>query len=91
MDAFTDLLGGMINLVHLANREKDINLRREAPPNIQRRAERAKPIPRELYEVACKITRGDWPGEIRFNAESTKRNLLSTDISMQDLLLKTRN
>ena len=78
--ALVDLQKGIDKLVDLARHFKDIAVYREAPQDVQRRAERAKPLPHELYGVACKIARGDWPKDIGLTAESSCDHALSIEV-----------
>ncbi len=82
MSAFADLLTGVSNLLALAKKDKNIAIYREAPKAIQKRAEKAKPLPGELVSMALKRLSGDWPRDIRVAAN--KRRAVRVDIALGD-------
>ena len=59
--ALADLIRGVDGLLELAREDETMAYLREAPADIQARAAASKNLPREIYEVAHKIARGDWP------------------------------
>ena len=74
--ALIDLLTGIENLRKLAKREKDIEFFRMAPEPIQQRAKHADRLPLELYSVAYKKVRGEWPEDIQLATETNKKHVL---------------
>jgi hypothetical protein len=62
--ALADLVRGIDQLMELAQEDETIAYRREAPAEIQERAASSKRLPKEIFEVAHKIARGQWPAEI---------------------------
>ena len=80
LGALVDLLRAYEQLLTTAAEEEGIEIRREAPPKIQRLAERAYPMPQELCEIAYKIVHGDWPEDIEVEAKSPKKHPLKTEL-----------
>jgi hypothetical protein len=70
--ALADAIKAVHQVSDLAAGDSTIRLRREAPPDVQEMARRAKPLPREIYEIAHKMVHGQWP------------EYLHTDIKPQD-------
>lgn len=64
LEALADLLKAVKGLLELKAEDPDIEVLRRAPDKIRRMAEKAEPLPRELYEIAHKMVQGDWPGDI---------------------------
>jgi hypothetical protein len=62
--ALADLICGVDRLIQLAREDETIEYIREAPAEIRAMTAHSKPLPREIYEVAHKIARGEWPSEI---------------------------
>ena len=72
-DRIVDALADVITAVHqvLAEAAKDPTLAvlRPAPARVQRMIETANQLPREIFEVACKMATGNWPKEIPFSPD----------------------
>jgi hypothetical protein len=62
--ALADLIRGIDQLLALAEEDQTVAYQREAPAEIQALAARSKALPKEIYEVAHKLARGDWPESI---------------------------
>jgi hypothetical protein len=59
--AFADLIRGIDNLLDIAEEDETVDYLRDAAPEIVELAAKSKPLPREIYEVAHKLARGEWP------------------------------
>lgn len=70
--ALTDVIRAVDAVCKLAQEDETIAFLREAPDEIQVRARLAKKLPGELYEIAHKQARGEWPTEILTTAEPRK-------------------
>lgn len=64
VEALADLLKAIDQICETASHDESLAYLREAPPEIQKRAERAKMLPKEMYEVAHKMARGEWPNYV---------------------------
>jgi nitrogen fixation protein FixH len=62
--AFADLIRGIDQLLEIAKEDQTVANLREAPKEIQDRAAHSKPLPNEIFEVAHKLARGQWPQDI---------------------------
>jgi hypothetical protein len=64
-DRIVDALADVLKAIHVIRDEalKDSSLAvyRDAPPEIQKMAKKAKQLPGEIFEVAHKMVHGDWP------------------------------
>ena len=69
--ALADLIRGIDSLLQIAAEDGTVAYLREAPKEIQDRAAISKPLPKEIYEVAHKIARGEWPTEIDPSFQAT--------------------
>ena len=78
--ALEDLLRAVRQFQELARSDRLIALLREAPPQIQKMAQTAQPLPREMYEVAYRRVHGDWPQDLPVRIEPTHRKRFKTDI-----------
>ena len=78
--ALADLMRAIEELLELAEKERDVAIYRDAPPEIRRMAKRAKPLPVELYEIAHKMVHGEWPKELAVNASPRKRGTFTARI-----------
>jgi len=67
VEALSDLMRGIKNLLELAREHDDVEVLRDAPQKLQREAEKAKPLPREIYEIAYKKVHGSWPEELKID------------------------
>jgi hypothetical protein len=72
VDALADLMKAIDQILALARQEGDIEVLREAPPEIQKRAQSAKQLPIELCEIAHKKVRGTWPAELKVASPETE-------------------
>jgi len=61
VDALADAIKAVGQVAEVAASDPTIALFREAPPRIQEMARRARPMPTEIYEIALKMARGQWP------------------------------
>jgi hypothetical protein len=77
--ALADLIRGVDGLLELAREDETMAYLREAPADIRARAAASKNLPREIYEVAHKIARGDWPKDIdpAFTAQNDDEEFVS--------------
>jgi hypothetical protein len=73
VDAVADFIKAIDQIARLAEREGDIEIFRDAPKDIQRMAKTAKPLPEEIYEIAHRRARGDWPRDFHVDTARTKR------------------
>lgn len=64
VEALADLLLAVDQLLELAQEERDIEVFRPAPAAIQNKVKTAKRLPKEIYEIAHRKARGDWPVDI---------------------------
>lgn len=82
LDAYVALLSVIESLLQVATMEKDIRILREAPKDIQARAERAIPLPGDLCDYAYKRIHGEWPSEygLTFAAPPSKNRPLKLKI-----------
>ena len=61
VEALADAIKAVLQVKELADEDETIALFRDAPADIQRMAEEAQPLPKELYEVAHWMATGRWP------------------------------
>ncbi len=72
--ALADLMIALQELADLAAGDPSIATLREAPPAIQKKAQSAQALPRELYEIAHKMVHGEWPDiEVKIAPNRQKR------------------
>jgi len=62
--ALADLIRGVDQLLEIAGEDGTVAYLREAPKEIQQMLGNGKPLPKEIYEVAHKLARGEWPQDI---------------------------
>jgi hypothetical protein len=62
--ALADLIQGIDQLLEIASEDVTVAYLREAPADVRAIAAKSKPLPKEIYEVAHKIARGEWPEDI---------------------------
>jgi hypothetical protein len=72
LDALVDYLRAIDQVLRAAAEEKDVQLLRSAPPEVQARLKTARPLPKEIYEIAHKRVRGQWPKDL--NVEATPKS-----------------
>ena len=63
VDALADFLKALDQVLKVASQGKNISVLRAAPPEIRAMAKTARPLPREVYEIAHKKLYGRWPSE----------------------------
>lgn len=63
IDALTDGIKAVDQVVRLACKRSDIELFRDAPDNIKAMVQRAQPLPGEMFDIAHKRVYGEWPEE----------------------------
>jgi len=75
VEALEDLLRAIDQVMRLAAEDEDVQVFREAPARIRKMVRTAKPLPREIYEIAHKRVRGEWPKEFKpaFDVSSRRR------------------
>ena len=61
VDALADVLKAIKLVYAEAKKDPTLGALREAPEEIQKMAETARKLPREIYEVAYKTVHGTWP------------------------------
>jgi hypothetical protein len=61
LDAFVDGMRAVDQVVALAVKKPGIEVFSEAPEEIQQIARRARPLPKEIYDIAHKQLYGQWP------------------------------
>jgi hypothetical protein len=64
IEALADLLLAVDQLLELAEEESNIEVFRSAPSSIQNKVRTATHLPKEIYDIAHRKARGDWPLEI---------------------------
>jgi len=79
--ALSKLIEVISSLIIFSKTHQDTVIHREAPIAIQKRIEKAVPLPNELCEIAYKRTLGEWPKEIKLLAEPTKKRALIAKIT----------
>jgi hypothetical protein len=62
--ALAALIRGIDSILEIAAEDETVAYLREAPREIQKMAKECKPLPNEIYEVAHKLARGQWPSDI---------------------------
>lgn len=62
--ALADLIRAVDQVCEIAREDETVAYLREAPQDIQKMAATGKKLPREIYEVAHKMARGQWPENI---------------------------
>src|SRR3982751_5626770 len=70
VDALADLIRAVDQVRRVAKADRTVALHRDAPKDIQRLAKRAKPLPREIYEVAHRMVHNEWPTYIEPNFQA---------------------
>jgi len=78
VDALVDFMKTLDQIARVAATEKDVELYRPAPPEIQARAKNAKKLPAEICEIAHKTLYGKWPNGWHFTPPS--RGTLKTTV-----------
>ena len=68
VDALADFMKALDQVVKIASQGKNISGLRQAPPEVRAMAKKARPLPREIYEIAHKKVYGHWPREFRVAA-----------------------
>jgi hypothetical protein len=63
VDALADFMKAIDQLLKIAAQGKNISVLRPAPPEVRAMAKSARPLPREIYEIAHKKLYGRWPRE----------------------------
>jgi hypothetical protein len=79
VDALADLIRAVDEVVAIAAGDATVAYLREAPAEIQKIKESAECLPSEIYEVAHKIARGQWPQEIDpdFSVKDDKKEFVT--------------
>ncbi len=82
LEAYVELLSVIESLLSLAQEDKDILVVRKAPENILELADRAQPLPSDLYDYAYKKLHGTWPSgyELGFVKPPLKSKPLKLEI-----------
>lgn len=75
--ALADLMLALDQVVAEAARQ-NISALRPAPPAIRRLASRGKALPVEVYRIAERIARGDWPADLVVDFEPIRRTTTFT-------------
>jgi hypothetical protein len=81
LDALTDAIRGIDAVLLIAHDDPTIAYLREAPKEIQKLAKKAKPLPREIYEIAHRKVRGQWPSEIPVDISPDSSEAFTAEIS----------
>jgi hypothetical protein len=81
LDALVEFMEGIDTLLSVAQKHKDIDIYREAPHYIQKRAQKAYALPEELYGIASKKVRGYWPDNTKISIKFPKNRSIKTDIN----------
>src|SRR5438876_4446658 len=61
--ALSNLIRAIDSLIELCKEDRTLALFRDAPADVKKRARAAKPLRRELYEIAHLKARGKWPDD----------------------------
>jgi len=72
VDAVADFIKAFDQILRLAEREGDVDIFRDAPEHVRQMAKTAKPLPGEIFEIAHRRARGDWPREFRIHVDTPK-------------------
>ncbi|MBM4026221.1 MAG: hypothetical protein FJ280_12565 [Planctomycetes bacterium] len=76
-DSVVEALAALLRAVDfiLADAAEDPTLAvfRAAPEDIREMSRHAMPLPKEIYEIAHKMARGEWPKEFEFEFKATHR------------------
>lgn len=64
IEALADAIRAVDQVLDLAAHDKSIAAFREAPDEVKQIAKSSKALPEELYEIAHKMARGNWPAEL---------------------------
>ena len=73
LDALTDLLRALKQLLKLKEEDPDVVVWRSAPARIRQMAARARQLPRELFEIAHKRVEGEWPADLSLSVSPKPR------------------
>jgi len=65
VDAFVDGMKAVDSVCEIARRDRSVEIFHDAPNELFEIAKNAKPLPKEVYEIAHKILYGDWPEQIQ--------------------------
>ena len=69
VEALIDGMRAVDGLVALSQRDKTINVFRDAPKHILDAAKTAQELPKELYEIAHRQLYGDWPDDVKVSID----------------------
>lgn len=75
LEALADMMKAVNQTYELYQQEPDIAFLREAPSKVSRLADRAAPVPKEIYEIAHKMVNGDWPNYIKAEFALSRKKL----------------
>jgi hypothetical protein len=79
LKALEDAIRAIDQVLLIAHDEPSVAFLREAPKNIQRLAKSAEPLPRELYEIAHRRVRGEWPDDIAVEVKPDEDSAFKAD------------
>lgn len=68
LESIESLLRGIKSIMDLAAKDRDIEIWREAPAEVQAKAKKAKELPYEFIEIAYRRVHGTWPKELPLQA-----------------------
>ncbi len=69
VDALADVIRAVHQVCKAAGKDKTLAYLRAAPAEIRAIADRAKPLPGEIYEIAHKMVHGEWPKYLSADVE----------------------
>lgn len=61
VEALAELIKAVDHVLHCAQRDATLGVLREAPAWVRAKVTNAQKLPAEVYEIAYKMVRGQWP------------------------------
>lgn len=80
LDALTDMLRAVRQVISLASHDASIEIRREAPARIHKLVQNAATLPKPVYEIALEMAEGHWPKYMKPTFGVTVRRRFATDL-----------
>jgi len=78
--ALEDGIRAIDAVLSVAHDDPTVAVLREAPADVQARARNSTPLPREIYEIAHRRARGDWPDEVPVDVTPKSSASFKTEI-----------
>jgi hypothetical protein len=83
--ALEDAIRAVDAVISVAHDDPTVEVLREAPADIQAKARTSTPLPREIYEIAHRRARGDWPDEVPIDVTPKSTASFKTEIGEEAL------